>query len=157
MIENILRTNDDESEDEILDNADRKIKENEKRHQEEMRGYEEEIKELNRCKEERNEREKAYIVLRERLVNEVTRDVVKDHLERNMEYMKEIFDGSRESQRRTSYLKGGRSRHLLLYSQIFDPFPDNQVDMCLEELSKVGYTSLCLTHSFLTEPTIITF
>ena len=111
-----------------------------------MRGYEEEIKELNRCKEERKEREKAYIVLRERLVNEVTRDVVKDHLERNMEYMTEIFDGSRESQRRTSYLKGGRSRHLLLYSQIFDPFPDNQVDMCLEELSKVGCTSFRLRH-----------
>ena len=122
---------------EVLDDLDIEIAKRKQGHEEEMSRVDTSVAEEKMRQEERSERMKINAMNRDRLEAEVTEPVLRKLFEDNLEYLKKIQTGEVESSRHKAFHKSVRTRHMLYYSMITDPFTDYQLDLTLELLGQV--------------------
>jgi len=123
--------------DEVLDDLDKEIAERKKQHEAEMAKIDTDISAEKKRQEERRERLKRNAVFRDQLERDITKPVLVQMFQDNLEYLHNIEAGKIPSSRHTAFHKSCRTRHALYYTMITDPFTDNQLDWTLEELGKI--------------------
>ena len=122
---------------EVLDDMDLEIAERRKKHEIEMTCVDISIATEKMKQEETEERYLQNGERAERLREEVTELELRKFFKDNLQYLKDIQSGIIDSSRHTAYRKSARSRHALYYTMLTDPLSDEQLDVALEELSKV--------------------
>ena len=123
--------------DEVLDELDNEIAIRKKKHEKEMAKIGTDIASEKKKQQERKERLRENAVFRDRLESEVSKGDIKKMFDKNLQYLREIESGVKESSRHEAFHKSSRTRHALYYTMITDPFTDDQLEWTLEEISKV--------------------
>ena len=90
---------------------------------------------------ERTKRMKQNAYSRDRLVAELTEPILRRMFAENLDYLKKIEAGEVESSRHQAFQKSVRTRHMLFYCMISDPFSDDQLSWTMDEIVKVWMTT----------------
>ena len=87
--------------------------------------------------EERKKRMKVNDLMKTRLHQELTKPRLIKMFQDNLPYLENIKSGQEESKRHIAFKKQGGTRQALLYTQIRNPFSDDQVDWIYAEMAKI--------------------
>ena len=132
-----LLTIPDKSEDDELDELDRKIKLQKEKHRLQIKKLDEDAKIQQRRREDTEARYAANAINRNRLATELTQPVLKKMFANIRGFLEEIKAGLCKSTRHQAYHKSLKTRQALLYTMITHPFTDQQVDWAYKEFADI--------------------
>ena len=127
--------------DKILDDLDEEIALQNQKHLEEMSKLDERFAQQQKMIEDRKKRYAENAILREKLVNDLTRPELKKLFDQNREFLEEIKSGRIYSSRHVAFHKNLRTRQALMFTLITHPFSDSQIDWTYEEMTKIWLRS----------------
>ena len=119
--------------DQILDKVDLEIKDQQKKHEEEMKMLDQTIEKQREQRRALDKRMEENAVLKEKLAAGLTKPVLVEMFEKNVPYLTDIREGRVVSARHNSFHKSPMTRQALLYTIITHPFTDEQLDWTYEE------------------------
>jgi hypothetical protein len=122
----------------VLDRMDEEIKKQQSDHLQRMALLDQEISDERRKRGQWKQFRKDNAVVRDKIQNELTEDVIKEMFEINRSYLEAVWNGNIESKRHQAFNGGIKSRQQLLYKTISNLFTDEHVNWVVEELSKIG-------------------
>jgi len=134
--------------DEILDKVDLEIKEQQSKYEAEMKILDQTIEKQREKRAALEKRMEENGRLRDQLTEGLTKPVLEEMFEKNVQYFADIRDGKIESSRHNSFHSGPQSRQGLLYTMITHPFTDQQVDWTYEKFRAKWMTTTKQFHQF---------